>query len=299
MAKNFNVISFSIVKKLKAVWQLMRLEHGFMLAIAIFIGSIIASKGLPPWDKLFFAFLTALFLEAATFALNDYFDLEVDKKNKRTDRPLVRGDLKPMTAVLIYLIFLPIGIAASFMVNMTCFLIATINAGIATLYDVKLKEIKIVGNFYIAFIMAIPFVFGGATISTSLPPIIIFIAFIAFLSGAAREIMKDVMDFTGDVERKTKSFPLYFGKKGANVFASFFYIAAIIMSFIPFMFNIDKAYYHDFVYLFLVCITDILLIYTSAIIIKSTDVEALSKCRKISLFAIFIGLIAFLAGAFA
>ncbi len=287
------------MKKLKAIWQLMRLEHGVMLAIAIFIGSLIASKGLPPGDKLFFAFLTALFLEGATFALNDYFDLEVDKKNKRMDRPLVRGDVKPVTAVLIYILFLPAGILSSFMVNVTCFFIATINAGIATLYDVKLKEIKVIGNFYIAFVMAIPFVFGGTVISTHLPPIIFFIAIIAFLSGVAREIMKDVMDFTGDAERKIKSFPLYVGKKGANAIASVFYVTAVVLSFIPFLFNIDKAYYHDFIYLSLVLVTDILLIYTSARILTSVDIESLSTCRNISLIAIFIGLFAFLIGAFA
>lgn len=298
MEKNFNVAVFSIVKKLKAIWQLMRLEHGFMLGIAIFIGSIIASKGFPPWDKLFFAFLTALFLEVATFALNDYFDLEVDKRNKRTDRPLVRGDLMPMTSVIIYLIFIPAGIAASIMVNTTCFLIAITNAVIATLYDVKLKEIKIIGNFYIAFIMAIPFVFGGVAVSAKLPPIIFFISFIAFLAGVGREIMKDVMDFKGDAERKIKSFPLYFGKRGANVIASIFYLMAMGMSFIPFFSNIDEAYYHDFLYLSIVLVTDILLIYISVIIIKKIDMKSLNKCRKISLLAIFIGLIAFLIGAF-
>ena len=46
------------MKKLKAVWQLVRLEHGVMIFIAILIGSIIAQKtlgitGFPPVDKLF------------------------------------------------------------------------------------------------------------------------------------------------------------------------------------------------------------------------------------------------------
>jgi geranylgeranylglycerol-phosphate geranylgeranyltransferase len=287
------------VKKIKALWQLMRLEHGFMLAIAILIGAIIASKGVPPWDNLFFAFLTALFLEAGTFALNDYFDLEVDMKNKRMDRPLVRGDINPVTAVLIYIIFLPAGIVSSYMVNITCFYIALLNAGIATIYDVKLKEIKVVGNFYIAFVMAIPFVFGGTVISTNLPPIIFLIALISFLSGVGREIMKDVMDFVGDAERETKSFPLYVGKKGANIIASVFYVLAVVMSFIPFFVNIDEAYFHDLIYLSLVLVTDVFLIYISANIVTKTDVKSLGKYRNISLCAIFIGLIAFLIGAFA
>ncbi|MDP1069374.1 UbiA family prenyltransferase, partial [Klebsiella pneumoniae] len=80
-----------------------------------------------------------------------------------------------------------------------------VNAVVATLYDVKLKEIKVVGNFYIAFIMAIPFVFGATAVSPHIPSIIYFIALIAFLSGVAREITKDVMDLEGDAVRKTRS----------------------------------------------------------------------------------------------
>ncbi|HEC77268.1 MAG TPA: prenyltransferase [Thermoplasmatales archaeon] len=286
------------MKKLIAIWQLMRLEHGFMIAIAIFIGAVIAGKEMPSFYKTFFAFLTALFLEGATFSLNDYFDLEVDRKNKRIDRPLVRGDLKKRDALLIYSIFLPSGIIASSMVNETCFIIAMINAILATLYDVKIKEVKIVGNFYIAFVMAIPFIFGATAVSLKIPFIVYLISLIAFLSGAGREIMKDVMDFVGDEARKTKSFPLYFGKSGANYFASLFYLSSVTISFVPFLFYIDREYYHDFIYLAIVLIADFLLIYTSAIIVKKTDVETLSKFRKITLIAIFIGLVAFLTGAF-
>ncbi|MEA2054970.1 MAG: UbiA family prenyltransferase [Candidatus Thermoplasmatota archaeon] len=287
------------MKKLRALWKLTRLDHGVMIAIAIFIGALIAGKGLPPMDKFFFAFLTALFLEAGAFALNDYFDLEVDKKNRRMDRPLVSGDLKPADALLIYFVFLPAGLAASFMVNTTCFTIAAINAVIATLYDVKLKEIKIIGNFYIAFIMAIPFIFGSTAVSTTIPEAIYFIAAIAFLSGVAREITKDVMDFAGDSARKTKSFPTYLGKRGANTIASVFYLIAIVMSYIPFIFNIDEAYYHDYIYLSIVLVTDILLAYTSLVILTKVDTESMNKCRKTSLMGIFIGLIAFLVGVFA
>jgi len=289
----------SIIKKLKALWQLTRLEHGFMIAIAILIGALIAAKGFPSAYNFLFSFLTALFLEAGTFALNDYFDLEVDRKNKRKDRPLVNGDLKPSTALYIYFIFLPAGLAASFMVNTTCFAIAAINAVIATLYDVKLKEIKIIGNFYIAFVMAIPFVFGSTAVSSSIPLITYFIAFIAFLSGVAREIMKDVMDFDGDAARKTKSFPTYLGRKGANVVASLFYLIAVILSFIPFIYNIDNAYYHDYIYLVIVLVTDVMLVYTSVSIISRVDAESLDRFRKISLLGISVGLAAFLVGAFA
>jgi geranylgeranylglycerol-phosphate geranylgeranyltransferase len=287
------------MQKIRALWELMRLEHGVMIALAIFIGSVITGQGLPSFEKGLFAFLTALFLEAATFSLNDYFDLEVDMKNKRLDRPLARGDLHPRTALFIYLFLLPSGLIASYLVNTTCFVVAAINAVIATLYDVKLKAVKIISNFYIAFVMAIPFIFGALAVSPHISHIIIVIAVIAFFSGAAREIMKDVMDLEGDMERHTRSFAFYFGKQMANHIASVLYVVTVIMSLIPYLVPIEQAYFHNHLYLAVVLITDFILLYISVILYSRHDLETMEKMRQLSLIALFIGLIAFLTGAFA
>ena len=148
-----------MMKKLKAIWELMRLEHGVMLFLAILVGSLISQKTLfgnldLPILNIVLTFFTALFLEASTFALNDYYDLEIDRINKRTDRPLVRGDLSPKTALNIFYLLFPLGLLCSYFVNMTCFLIALITALISVLYDVKMKKIKFIGNFYIAVLKA-------------------------------------------------------------------------------------------------------------------------------------------------
>jgi len=276
------------VKKVKAFLDLTRAGHGIMLYVAILIGAMIAGS-MPEVDKYFFAFLTALFLEMGTFALNDYFDYEVDKKNRRMDRPLVRGDISPKAALLTYAILSPLGILSSVMVNRTCFYIALFNLVVATLYDVKLKEIKVIGNFYIAFIMAIPFIFGAVAVSENIPAIIYFFALLAFLSGAGREIIKDVMDFEGDKIRKTKSFPHYLGIKKSNVLASLLIMAAVVLSFIPFFFNVDSRYYHNPLFLLLLAISDAIFIYSIFLVAKNDE-----GARKYTLIAMFMALIAFL-----
>lgn len=293
------------MKKIKAIWELMRLEHGIMIFIAILIGSIIALEGksLPPWDNFILTFFTALFLEASTFALNDYYDLEIDRNNNRTDRPLVRGDLKPETALFIFYVFFPLGIICSYFVNITCFIIALITAFFAIVYDVKLKRIKLLGNFYIAYVMAIPFVFGGAavltdsTFSLEIPPSIFIIALIAFLAGSGREIMKDVMDFKGDKKEGVKSFPRYIGIKNSNIVAAFFYLIAVFLSFIPFFIDKYYLYYQNIYYIIIIIITNVMLVITSIKLITDKNIN-MKLYRKISLIAIFIGLIAFLVGAF-
>jgi len=297
------------MKTLKAIWQLMRLEHGIMLFIAIVIGSLISQKTLfdntnLPLVNIFLTFFTALFLEASTFALNDYYDLEIDRINKRTDRPLVRGDISPKTALYFFYILFPLGLVCSFFVNMTCFIIALVTALISVLYDIKMKKIKLVGNFYIAYIMAIPFIFGGATVLGNnafsfgtINPAIYVVALIAFLAGAGREIMKDVMDFEGDLTKGVKSFPRYIGIRASNSIAAVFYILAIALSFMPFFFQGFGVYYQNITYFILVFITDTMLLSTSLqLVIKKQP--NMKFHRKYTLVAIFIGLLAFLVGAF-
>lgn len=293
------------MKKLKATWELMRLEHGVMIFIAILIGSVIALEGnaFPSVYTLVLTFFTALFLEASTFALNDYYDLEIDKRNKRKDRPLVRGDLSPKTALYLFLVLFPLGIICSFFVNLSCFIIALITALFAILYDVKLKKIKLLGNFYISYAMAIPFIFGGAAVITentlffTIHPAIYIIALIAFLAGSGREIMKDVMDFKGDKEKGVKSFPKYIGIRKSNILSAFFYIIAIALSFLPYFVETYSMYYRNIYYLVIILLADTMLLSTSLQLIFKKQVY-MPLYRKFTLLAIFVGLIAFLVGAF-
>jgi geranylgeranylglycerol-phosphate geranylgeranyltransferase len=151
--------------------------------------------------------------------------------------------------------------------------------------------------------MAIPFVFGAASsltdnvFSINLSPAVIIISLIAFLSGVGREMMKDVMDFKGDKEEGVKSFPKYIGIKNSNIVASFFYLIAILLSFIPFIFENFTFYYNNFVYLILVIITDIMLTLTVIKLIFDKNVD-MKFYRKFTLIALFIGLLAFLIGVF-
>jgi len=289
------------MKKLRAIWELMRLEHGIMIAIAVLIGSLVALGGesLPSFDKFILTFFTVLFLEASTFALNDYYDLEIDRKNRRMDRPLVRGDLSRETALYIFVILFPLGVICSFFVNLTCFIIALITGLLGVFYDVSLKKIKILGNFYIAYAMAIPFVFGGVamvqdgSLFVDVPLVIYIIAFIAFLTGVGREIMKDVMDFEGDRARGVKSFPFYVGVRGSNILAAVFYLFAICLSFLPFFMERFELYYLNYFYLALIFLTDTMLLSTSFQLIfkKKPHVRIY---RRFTLVAIFVGLLAFL-----
>jgi geranylgeranylglycerol-phosphate geranylgeranyltransferase len=286
-----------IAMKAKALYDLLRLDHGVMLFVAVLIGALIAGGGsLPDATKLLFSFLTALLLEASTFALNDYVDLEIDRRNRRTDRPLVRGDLQPGVALVSFYLLFPLGILFSFLVNLQCFAIALITGIFAILYDLRLKRTKIIGNLYIAYIMAVPFLFGASVVSPTIPIAVWFLACIAFLAGVGREIMKDVMDMAGDRSQGVKSLPIYIGERRANRVTAAFYLIAVLLSFVPFLSPAFTTYHGNLLYLLLVCLADALFILMAATLAIGKT-PPLSQYRKMTLAAMLIGLLAFLAGA--
>jgi geranylgeranylglycerol-phosphate geranylgeranyltransferase len=291
------------MSKAKALWELTRLEHGLMLCVAILIGALVASQELPDALKFFLAFMTALLIEASTFALNDYYDYEIDKANGRTDRPLVRGDLTKRDALIVFAVLFPTGIACSYFVNMTCFLIAVVSAILAVAYDAVLKRFKPVGNLYIAYSMAIPFVFGAtATLGTNaltfdIPPVILVAAAVAFLAGVGREAMKDIQDVGGDQIMGVRSVATMLGVRAASAYASAFYFAAIALAFIPFVLSSFEVYYQNIFYIVPVLVTDAMLVYICACLISSKP-KGYGTLRRLSLAALFVGLMGFLAGAY-
>ena len=282
--------------RIRAVLQLVRADHDVMLALGVVIGYAV-SGGLasPDPQRLLFSAMTAFLVGAGAFALNDYYDLEIDRRNRRTDRPLVRGDISPRTAVAIFIILFSLGLACSSAVSLPCFAIALVTGALAVSYDVWVKRLKLLGNFYIAYMMAIPFVFGGVAAS-SVPGSTLILAAMAYLSGFGREVMKDIMDLPGDMEAGVRSFPACVGERASCFISSGAYIAAVALSPIPFLLG-PEPYLMNPLYIVPVLVADSLLLFTAASLTLEGG-RRLRSLRRVSLAAMMLGLVGFLLAGF-
>jgi len=276
---------------LRAVWQLLRLEHGIMYGIAVIVG-IVVSDGFQ-LDKALFGFLTALFLQASAFALNDYFDYEVDVANKRFDRPLVRGELKRGHALFLTIILAPAGLFSAIEISWEAFLFALLITAMGYAYDIKLKEFGFAGNVYIAASMAAPFLFGGIVTGAVELPVVVLSA-IAFVSGLAREIMKGIEDVEGDALRNVRTIARVKGIGFASRLSAGLFLTSVALSFLP----LTLPEFMDFKYIIPVAVTDIILISISRKLISGVGKDEIGRLRKETLIALFLGLIAFIGGAF-
>ncbi|MEF8835818.1 MAG: UbiA family prenyltransferase, partial [Candidatus Thermoplasmatota archaeon] len=110
-----------------------------------------------------------------------------------------------------------------------------------------------------------------------------FLGLLAFLATVGREIVKDIQDLKGDMNRNT--FPMRVGPKKAEMTASGFIISAVILSPFPYILNLLSIYY-----LLVILVADAIFIY-SLLLLKSAE-----KSQRFIKFAMIIALIAFLIG---
>jgi geranylgeranylglycerol-phosphate geranylgeranyltransferase len=287
-----------MIRRIRAVWELTRVEHGIMYGFGVLIGILIG--GGSSYVTAILGFFIALFIQAGTFALNDYCDVESDIANCRTDRPLVRGELKKKEALIIAYLTTALGIICAVVLTVilkkfVLFALVLILAALGILYDFKMKEFLAVSNVYIAFTMAVPFIFGGLIaehrgVATSL----IILSTIAFLAGFGREVLKDIGDMKGDALRNVKSIARVYGIERAKNITIISFSIAVILSVIPF-FLLNTSYFFNPLYLLPVIATDALVIHVCFEMRK--EVVNYNSLRNQTLIAIGIGLIGFIGGA--
>ncbi|MBU0586407.1 UbiA family prenyltransferase, partial [Candidatus Micrarchaeota archaeon] len=270
---------------LSAFLRLVRFEHALLYAFAVLIAEIIGSNGSLniSLEILILSLLVPIFSEMAAFAMNDFMDIKTDRLNKKQDRPLVSGEISPKFALVLSIISFAIAIFLSYFINMNIFAITVIVNSFAILYNVRMKDMPLFGNVYIAITMAIPFIFGNYVVSQSMSPVNITIAALGFIVGLAREIVKSVEDMKGDsIARKSKTLPLIIGAEKSLTFAAILYFIFVIFSIIPYYFFLNLG-----IGSVLVLFADLIFVYSAfTVFLSRKKPKNLKMLRKLSLAAL-------------
>lgn len=239
--------------------------------------------------------LTALIVvvayNAAANAINDYFDLETDKIN-RPNRPLVTGEVQPKTALYLSIILFIIGtLFAITLPTIAIFIAIAIALPIMIFYSTWFKGMPLVGNFTIAMILGVTFLFAGAALenmSTMIVP-----ALLAFGLTLTRELVKDISDVEGDRKAKLKTFPIVAGIKKAWILAMIFAVLIGIGAILPFKFGI----YNNWYMIFVIFGVEIPLAITVFSAMKFPTIIAAERIAKLLKFSTIAGVIAVWLGS--
>jgi geranylgeranylglycerol-phosphate geranylgeranyltransferase len=226
---------------------------------------------------------------SASNALNDYFDRDIDRVN-HPERPIPSGKITAKAALVFSSALFGVSVALAVVLGVVSgflpFFVVLAALLVQIAYDLKVKKNKAVGNLFIGFQTVLAFLFGGIIVNNLSP--VAFMATASFLAITAREVVKDVEDIKGDVDKV--SLPKIIGVKKANLIALTLISVAIATSVL--------AYYPLHVlgagYFITVLVADALFIYSMPLLFKNPN-----AARRMWKYAMLLALIAFIIGGIA
>ncbi len=220
-----------LYKKFYGVILLARPVNVLITFISVFIGAWVGGK-IEPLGKLFFACISAGIISAGGNILNDYFDTESDTINK-PNRPITAGIILKSDAFIWGILISLTGFAISFLISLSGVIIAGTAVILLYLYNRRLKNTILAGNFIVSFLTGMAFIYGAKAVNNIEGAYIP--AIFAFLFHFGREIIKDTEDIDGDRKAGINTFPVKFGIKKSLYFAAVVFILLSFLTLYPFL----------------------------------------------------------------
>ena len=184
----------------------------------------------------------SVFIAAAGYIINDYFDIQIDIINK-PERIVINKYIKRRWAIMWHLLLSAIGILLSLYVSFKSgeWLISIVNifcVAVLLFYSTTFKRKLLSGNLIIAsltgWVILVVYLFGGADIfslqgwvakssALNIPRFfkftLLYTSF-AFIITLIREVIKDLEDMEGDRKYNCTTMPIVWGVPAAKVFTA-------------------------------------------------------------------------------
>ncbi|HYW95600.1 MAG TPA: geranylgeranylglycerol-phosphate geranylgeranyltransferase [Bacteroidales bacterium] len=308
---------------LKALFKLIRIENLLIIAatqyvmrwciISPFLGLNHFSLQLD-WLHFLILVLSTVFIAAAGYIINDYFDTRTDRLNK-PGRVVIDREIPRRTAILLHTVFnvagVGLGVYLSFYIKVPGLsLIFLIASGFLWFYSTNYKRQFLVGNLMVSFLTAsVPLLvvlFELPLLNREYGPImmrhqvnfnylfnwIAGFAFFAFITTLIREIIKDTEDFEGDSAYGMNTLPIIIGTKYTRIVLVSLItllIAAllwVVLKFIIFS-GVGIDYLSAGYFLFLLIVPSLVLIYY---IIRAGDKHDFHKASQVTKLIMLAGI---------
>ncbi|MFW5821439.1 MAG: geranylgeranylglycerol-phosphate geranylgeranyltransferase [Bacteroidota bacterium] len=274
-------------------------------------------------DNFHFAILvlSTLFIAAAGYTINDYFDTKTDRVNK-PESVVIDKQISRQLAInlhtILNIIGVGLGIFLSFYINIPGLsLLFLLTAGLLWFYSTNYKRQFFIGNFVVSLLIGIvPMIvilfempllnleYGDIMLKagTSFNYIFYWISgfsFFAFLTNFIREIVKDAEDFEGDSAYGMNTFPVKLGTRFTRIIIIF--LVLILMTFLAFVifkYILFSGETFDYIsasyFLFTIFIPLLFVIFQIAIAKDKRDYHLSSQILKlVMLFGVLYSVIVF------
>ncbi len=293
-----------------AFLKLIRVENLLIIAITQWCIKYLVFAPINSYSKFTPALFTislisTILIAAAGYIINDYFDVKTDKIN-RPETVVIDVIIKRRWAMILHIIFNGIGLILGLYLALKCHSILLLMFQILSItllwfYSTHFKKQLLVGNIVVSLLTAtiplMPMVYdyyliGGISafqnfelhdfLKTLFVIVIGYSAF-AFLTSFAREVIKDMEDYKGDVQTGCKTMPIEWGMITSKVVTFFIVVITIGLLLLA-----GIKFYKEAQYLAVYYIIGLVIFPLSILIIKTLRAKTNKDFKMASLLLKFI-----------
>ena len=255
--------------------------------LSVLVAALIC--GTPPsLTPVIAACLAAALITAAANAVNDYFDVDIDRIN-RPERPIPSGQVGRNEALSFSIVFFLGAIAVALKIHGAAVLTAVFFSLLLVAYSAKFKRTVLIGNVIVSLSTAAAFIFGGLAVGSVRAAI--FPALFAFLMHLSREVIKDIEDMRGDHSQGAVTLPIRHGVKAAITVTVVLLTMLIAATIVPAALGIYGRWY-----LLIVAAVDAVLIGVMVKLLRQVDHNDFGKLSAVLKADMVLGLLAIYAG---
>lgn len=180
--------------------------------------------------KFFLLVLCTVFVAAAGYIINDYYDVKIDLINK-PKRVVLGKVLHRRIALVSHFILNTLACLFAFFLGWKIFTIIVLTTMLMWFYANQLKRTALIGNLLISVLTGLSVYMPVFLFGTGQKTLLLY-AFFAFFISLIREIIKDMEDMKGDEEFGCKTLPIIWGIRKTKIViyaVSFLFVSSISM----------------------------------------------------------------------
>lgn len=195
---------------LESLLKLTRFGNLVIIGLAQYFtaGFLIGIETLTDY-RLFILSTSTVFIAAAGYIINDYYDVKIDYINK-PERVVIGKSIARRYAILFHVVLSGIGIILGLYLSWKIAAVNVFSVFMLWLYSNSLKRLPFVGNLTVALLTGLSIVIVDIYYQSGNSLIVIYGSF-AFFMTLVREIIKDMEDLKGDNTFGCKTLPIVWG----------------------------------------------------------------------------------------
>jgi 4-hydroxybenzoate polyprenyltransferase len=205
-------------EKVKSYLSLVKFSHTIFAMPFAFIGYFLAlhqTNSEFDWKLFVFVVLCMVFARNAAMAFNRFIDREIDIKNPRTAiREIPAGMIKAKSALLFVVINSILFIATTYFINTLTFKLSPIALLVVLGYSIT-KKFTALCHLILGLGLSLAPIGAYLAVTGEFSLIPVLYSFVVLFWVSGFDIIYALQDLDFDKEEELKSFPVFFGKRGA------------------------------------------------------------------------------------